>query len=141
MRGPVQQKLDRPQEKPPGTGQTEIPDRKPPGMDRHARQPVRRKPPGREDRPDPRQLDMWPYPAEEVEYMRRSLAALGGVLHMPPPDDGIVLRVLDKAHGAPARGVEQVLADLHKRGKFGSMKSWGLVPIVVADAFRCAAVA
>ena len=72
---------------------------------------------------------------EEVALMRRSLAELAHEIRMPPPDDGIVRRVLDAARGASSAEIEAALAALYKRDKFREMRSWGLIPLIVADCF------
>jgi hypothetical protein len=74
--------------------------------------------------------------SDDVALMRESLAGLADQVGMPPPDDALVERVLDAGQGASAAQIHGALVALCKRNKFREMRSWGFVPIVVADCFR-----
>lgn len=100
--------------------------------------PTPRKPPVRECCSSSGTVNWWPYTDADIVAVRDSLTALARQLNMPPPDDGIVRNVLDKGHGATGDGIHCALVDAYKRRKFASMKSWGLVPIVVGGYFRVA---
>lgn len=126
--------------------------RKPPA--RSPANPARRKPPARapvapkqERRRASNELavcrsgpeaDWWPHKPEDVRLIRDSLHDLAVQVRMPPPDDGIVRRVLDAARGAPGDEIHGVLVALYKRHKFRAMYSWGFLPIVLNDWFRAA---
>lgn len=80
-----------------------------------------------------------PHAPEAVRLIRESLKELARQIALPPPDDGIVLRVLDAGHGMEAREIHEMLVMLWKRQKFRNMQSWGLVPIVVEQCCHAAA--
>lgn len=83
-------------------------------------------------------LNFWPHPPDAVLLMRQSLSALADAIRMPVPDDAIIRRTLDAARGAPAEQIHDTLRALWQRQKFRDMRSWGLVPVVVAGCFRAA---
>jgi len=117
-------------------------ERKPPDRQQTV---VHRKPPQRETRERPPKtagLDWFPHKPQDITVVRDSLQALGLELrHMQPPDDVIVRRVLDAARGADAREIHAFLVELHKRGKFRSMYSWGLLPPLIEQRFHVLAMA
>jgi len=76
--------------------------------------------------------------AEDVAQVRESLSQLAIATRMPPPDDGIVHRVIDAARGAGGGDICEVLVELWKRRKFQSMYSWGFVPLVISQVFKAA---
>lgn len=78
-------------------------------------------------------------PAREESTLLRvgeSLEELARRLHMPLPDEDLVRRVVEAARGAPCENICATLGALYKRGRFGSMRSWGLVPILIAACFE-----
>ena len=79
------------------------------------------------------QVDWWPYEAQDVVFVRQSLDALAQELHRPQCDDGIVRQTLDAAQGLAGQDIHALLKHLFHQGKFAEMRSWGLVPLVVAD--------
>ena len=83
--------------------------------------------------------DFWPHQPETVAYVRDSLIELGRLTGMPPPDDGIVRRVLDCGRGANGQEIHHALRGLYQRQRFRSIRSWGLVPIVLQHCFTTAA--
>lgn len=84
-------------------------------------------------------VNWWPHADADIDVVRDSLLQLAREMNMPPPDDGIVRKVLDKSHGASGDAIHAALVATYKRRKFQSMKSWGLVPIIMADYFRVVA--
>jgi hypothetical protein len=90
-----------------------------------------------ERRPPNRQaVDMWPHDAHKVGYVRDSLRGLAEVLHMPEPDDWILRQVLDAGRGAPAERIHAVIRGLYQQQRFQTIRSWGLLPVVVAPWFQ-----
>jgi hypothetical protein len=73
-----------------------------------------------------------PQKAADVAIVRDSLVELARQVGMRPPDDALVLRVLDAGRGASGDEVHATLVELWRRNKFRSMYSWGFVPLVVA---------
>jgi len=109
------------------------PERKQPASERRAR-PVGDDGP-QEAPPRPRAPDRSPHTPEEVGLMRESLDKLAREIRMPPPDDQIVMRVLDAGCGASAIDIHETLVLLWRRNKFREMRSWGLLPVILADRF------
>jgi hypothetical protein len=70
---------------------------------------------------------------EDMGILRESLTELGKQIGMPPPDDAMVRQILDAGHGADGRAIHELLVALHRRQKFRDMRSWGLVPLLVAQ--------
>lgn len=100
--------------------------------------PPQRKPPQRSPAPKHHAspvLDFAPHAEADVVLVKASLRELAALTHMPPPDDALVLRVLDAGRGATGAVIHQTLCELWKRQRFRSMQSWGLVPLVVGDCF------
>ena len=116
-------------------------EKSPPPPENEDRKPsapaISRKAPERAKRP--REKAQSKHASDDVDLMRDSLAALAHEIRMPPPDDGIVERVLDAGNGATAVEIHETLCALHKRHKFRDMRSWGFLPVVVGDAFSRAA--
>jgi hypothetical protein len=83
-------------------------------------------------------VDLWPHDDGSVSFMRESLRALAEVLHLPEPDDWILRQVLDAGNGAPAEEIHAVLRRLYQRERFATIRSWGLLPVVVAPWFQTA---
>jgi len=79
-----------------------------------------------------------PYTPEDVALIRSLLNELAKQIGMPPPDDGIVRRVLDVGRGASGERIHGILVALWRRNKFRSMYSWGFVPLVVGQWIRAA---
>jgi hypothetical protein len=71
-----------------------------------------------------------------VAEVRASLQRLAHSLRFPEPDDGIVRRVLDLAHGADAAAIDHRIRDLYHARRFDQIRSWGLVPVVLKPWFR-----
>ena len=90
--------------------------------------PAPRKQPAREQ-----QASQKTHSEEDVILIRDSLHGLASQIGMPPPDDGIVLQVLNQGHGAGGHQLHAVLVDLWNRNKFRAMRSWGLVPLLVGQ--------
>jgi len=76
-----------------------------------------------------------PPPSTDLALMRESLDSLAQQIHLPPPDDAMVRRILESGQGANAREVHDALVGLYKRQRFREIRSWGLVPLVVAQCF------
>ncbi len=76
-----------------------------------------------------------PPPVEEVTLLRQSLTNLAREIRMPPPDDGMVRRIFESGRGASAMEIHQTLLLLWRRNKFREMRSWGLIPVILADCF------
>lgn len=76
----------------------------------------------------------------DVEVMRESLMLLAEAarLSLPPPDDEIIRRVLEAGNGHSASEIHELLCGLFKLGKFRGMRSWGLLPMLVAQWCRAA---
>lgn len=91
-----------------------------------------RKPPGTEHPPASRQEG--PQQAD-LSLMKESLDALGKEVGLPPPDAAMVRHILESGQGASPREVHAVLVGLYKRHRFREIRSWGLVPLVVAQCF------
>jgi hypothetical protein len=91
-----------------------------------AEEPLERKPPARAA------PNSWPHSDEAVALIRESLAELARELHRPPPDDDIIRRVLDAGNGVSADAIHWLLVSLHRKRKFDDMRSWGLLPVVIA---------
>jgi hypothetical protein len=132
--------------KPPVTEPPKPQPPKPPGQLPPAPKP---KPPDPKPTPPPRTgytehkparavPDMWPHDDGTVSYVRESLRALAEVLHMPEPDDWILRQVLDAGKGAPAERIHAVIRGLYQQRRFENIRSWGLLPVVVAPWFRSA---
>ena len=81
---------------------------------------------------------MWPHDDRTVGYVRDSLRGLAEVLHMPEPDDWILRQVLDAGKGAPAERIHAVIRGLYQGQRFQNIRSWGLLPVVVAPWFQTA---
>lgn len=108
-----------------------------PTLTRNTTENAERKPPARETaprRPDP--VDFEPYLPEDVQVVRESLNQLSPLVHLPQPDDGIVRQVLDVCRGAPGIEIHGVLRKLYLDRKLASMRSWGLIPIVLRPWFE-----
>ena len=71
-----------------------------------------------------------------VGVVRESLKQLAVMLRQPEPDDGIVRRVIDVAGNASGEDIHAVIRGLHHQERFRNMRSWGLLPVVVAPWFR-----
>lgn len=103
-----------------------------------------KKPPQRS--PTHRRADGEHAPVENVEphapadycAVRDSLNELARMVHMPPPDHALILRVLDAGHGATGDVIHATLVELYKRRRFAEIRSWGLVPLVVGNCFAAA---
>ena len=93
-------------------------------------------PPRRGKQPTPNSF--WPHTAEDVALVRTCLDSLAQIVHLAPPDEDILRRVLDAGRGASAAQIVATLRVLHQRRRFDEMHSWGLVPLVVRDAIRAA---
>lgn len=83
-------------------------------------------------------VNFWPHSAEGVEWVRGLLTEIAREARLPPPDDEILRRALDAGRGASAEDIYRVLRHRWQRGRFRSMHSWGLLPLVVGSAFRAA---
>ena len=83
-------------------------------------------------------VTLWPQRSEDFALMRESLNQLARELNMPRPDDGIIRRVIDSAYGASVQEIHALLVALYQRQKFRSIRSWGLLPLVVSQQFRVA---
>jgi hypothetical protein len=94
--------------------------------------PTQRKPPASEPRG---RVESQP-PPEDVELLRESLTGLAHAIRLPPPDEEITRRILEAGSGASAVQIHETLVALWKRDKFREMRSWGLLPIVLAQCFR-----
>ena len=81
-----------------------------------------------------------PAQSEDAQVIRESLDALAREyrLNLPPPDAGIVQRVLDAGHGRAGLEIHGLLVSLGRRDKFREMRSWGLLPLLV-EQWCCAA--
>jgi hypothetical protein len=116
-------------ENPPPPPPETAPERKPPHRDSVA--DPRAENPSQEEPKPPR-----PEPiAPGFDFLRQSLHNLGREIGMPPPDDGMVDMVMRSARGANGHQIHEVLKMLFLRGKFHQMRSWGLVPVILADIF------
>jgi DNA-binding Lrp family transcriptional regulator len=80
--------------------------------------------------------DFSAYDAWTVEEYRVMLRWHAPHLHLPPTDDAIVKQVLDATGGAHPNEAHKVLLELHKRHRFETIQSWGLVPVVLGDWFK-----
>jgi hypothetical protein len=78
------------------------------------------------------------YKPEDVALVRNSLSQLAIAQRMAPPDDALVHRVIDAAHGAGGSDICEALVELWKRNKFRAMYSWGFVPLVISQVFKAA---
>lgn len=72
------------------------------------------------------------YSPEDVKTVRDSLQQLAPLIHLPPPDDGIVLRLL--ASGATGDVIHATLCALYKSRRFAQVHSWGLIPLALNSA-------
>jgi hypothetical protein len=117
--------------------------RKRPKTERNAAAPAGSSEAPQERKPPTRAApNFWPHREEDVTTVRESLRALAVEIHMPPPDDEIVLRVLDCGKGASGAAIHEVLKRLHRdRRRFDSMRSWGLVPLMAGAWFSKAGAA
>lgn len=103
--------------------------RKPPGSERQSRAAVEDQEPA-------------PPPLEDIAALRESLNALAREIRMPPPDDGIIRKILALAGGATVDEIHRTLVMLYRRHKFREIHSWGFIPVVLSDYFvRCDTVA
>ena len=114
------------------------PDRPQPTAKRRA--PVKKPPTTERRRAGPRSVtDFWPHAPADVQAVRNALDGLREyVSGLPPPDDGIILRVLDAARGGTGLDVQRLMVHLYRREKFRDMRSWGLLPMLVSQWFRAA---
>lgn len=110
--------------------------------------PNPKKTPGRErtssrgshERPQPPPpVNWWPYQEADVVHLKASLAKLAELVHMPPPDDQIVRRILDACRGAPVTEIHNVLKAAYQAHRLTAMRSWGLLPVMLADKFQAVA--
>jgi len=88
---------------------------------------------GGKDGANPGAVDFAPHSAESVAALRDSLGQLAREVALPAPDDAMLLRVLDAAHGADGKEIHARLVHLFRRGRFKNMNSWGLLPLIVAQ--------
>jgi hypothetical protein len=72
---------------------------------------------------------------EELNLLRESLDHLAREIRMSPPDDEMVQRIFDSGRGASAMEIHEALAMLYRRNKFREMRSWGFIPVILADCF------
>ena len=119
--------LNTPEEKP-----------KPPDTARRSRN-RRSGPPAEHPPRSPAPVDFWPYSPEDVRIVRESLNSLAQELRMSPPDDGIIRRILDAAGGAGGGAIHETLHRLYGNRRFREMRSWGLIPVILAPLFHTAA--
>jgi len=89
-------------------------------------------PPGRPERKPPTSSNGNP---ETAEVVRNALGHLAAALHMPEPDEGIVQQVVDIAGLSPPAYIAEVLRGLYLQRRFSTMRSWGLVPVVIRPWF------
>ena len=93
----------------------------------------------REHPQPPPPVNWWPYQEADVEHLKASLAKLAELVHMPPPDDQIVRRILDACRGAPVTEIHKVLKAAYQAHRLTAMRSWGLLPVMLADKFQAVA--
>jgi hypothetical protein len=70
-----------------------------------------------------------------LALVRDSMLELGRLAGLPPPDAAIVRQVLAAGDG-DGETIHRTLVALHKRGRFRSMRSWGLLPVVIRGTVR-----
>jgi hypothetical protein len=118
----------------PSAKKTRAPKRREPGRETQVANPAG------EAAPTTRQqaVDFWPHDPEAVEWVRDLLAQVGREAGLPPPDDAILRRILDAGRDAGAEDIYHFLRKNWQRGRFRSMHSWGLLPLVVGSAMKAA---
>lgn len=117
-----------PTDPPPSPSPNGKPKRKPPAPTNGVRS---------EARPAPKaQVDFYPHSADDVANVRASLRELSVLVRLPEPDDLIVRKVLDAGNGASGARIHEVLRGLWHERKFANIRSWGLLPVVVAPWFK-----
>lgn len=119
----------------PSTRKTRAPKRREPGRATGPGTPAAGERP-----PTTRQqaVDFWPHDPKDVEWVRDLLVAVGREAHIGPPDDQILRRILDAGRGLSAGEIYRLLRHKWQRGRFRSMQSWGLLPLVVGSAVKAA---
>ena len=94
--------------------------------------PPAEKPPRKPTKPD---IDWGFYQREDVDRLRQILTDVPRP-RMGIPDDLLVRRVLDVCGGRSVDQILQALRALCVARRFDSMRSWGLLPTVLAGVFR-----
>jgi hypothetical protein len=71
-----------------------------------------------------------------VSIVRQSLQELAREIHMRPPDEDLVRRVIDAARGAPGDVIHETLVSFWKRGRLSTIRSWGLLLTLLNGCFE-----
>jgi hypothetical protein len=74
----------------------------------------------------------------DAEMLRGLLTEIGRPARLPPVDDAMLRQIIEAGHGARADEICLVIRRLWQRERFRSIRSWGLVPVVVGGLFRAA---
>lgn len=83
-------------------------------------------------------------PAREVNgtgfrVVKESLSQLAPLVRLPFPDDDLVWQVIDAGNGASGEEIVEALVAMWKRDALRNMRSWGFIPLKIADLARKAA--
>jgi hypothetical protein len=113
-----------------GKPPSENPARKPPAPDTN--RPVELPP----RKPPAQAIDWGFYQPDQVTAVREMIRQVGQPYGLPPPDDRLVRRALDVCGGASVDEIYQALRALCRARRFEGMRSWGLMPMVLAGVFR-----
>lgn len=83
-------------------------------------------------------------PARETDgtgfrAVKATLHELAPLVRLPLPDDDLVWRVIDAGNGASGEEIQEALVFMWKRDALRNMRSWGFIPLKIADLARRAA--
>lgn len=73
--------------------------------------------------------------------VKQTLNELAPLVRLPLPDDDLVWRVIDASNGASGEEIQEALVFMWKRDALRNMRSWGFIPLKIADLARRAATA
>ena len=77
-----------------------------------------------------------PYTAAFVDDWRQMLNWHARLCKLPPIDDYMLRGLIDLTRGASAPDVHHLLKELHHRGRFNDVRSWGYFPVLLRQFFE-----